>query len=224
MELFRVCRDVSCLSRRVIFLGGILSHASGEETLRLWYSEKFCGSECERTNYWIYLYFFCFIHYSISIYGNMKTVIWLCVCEVTVKTDCKVSLASPPRFFCLRGHTHQTGLARSVLSLSSALNGCWSLMWLGCCYCLWHVLISVYWSGKSGHENNWSRPMGRREPIVAESRFLCGCIWHYCTYGRFSGSRSDWRISKNMKQVRIMEEVVKWVKQRLRVWKMSLQL
>lgn len=101
----------------------------------------------------------------------MKTVIWLCVCEVTVKTDCKVSLASPPRFFCLRGHTHQTGLARSVLSLSSALNGCWSLMWLGCCYCLWHVLISVYWSGKSGHENNWSRPMGRREPIVAESRF-----------------------------------------------------
>lgn len=171
MELFRVCWDVSCLSRRVIFLGGILSHASGEETLRLWYSEKFCGSECERTNYWIYLYFFCFIHYSISIYGNMKTVIWLCVCEVTVKTDCKVSLASPPRFFCLRGHTHQTGLARSVLSLSSALNGYWSLMWLGCCYCLWHVLISVYWSGKSGHENNWSRPMGRREPIVAESRF-----------------------------------------------------
>lgn len=43
----------------------------------------------------------------------------------------------------------------SVLSLSSAPNGHWCLMWLTCCFCLQLVLINVYWSG-GRQENKWS--------------------------------------------------------------------
>lgn len=80
-----MCWDVCCLSRGVIFLGGILSHASGEETLRLCLKkisdiQKKKSLEVnvkEQITEFIFidLFIFCFIHYSKFIYGNMKTVI-----------------------------------------------------------------------------------------------------------------------------------------------------
>jgi len=105
----------------------------------------------------------------------MYTVLSFCVCNRNGADEGDSKICSISGLFpfsvCLCSYTHQTCLALLVLSLSLVLNGHWTLMWLGCCYCFQHVLITVYWSDNRGHENSWSRQTGRKESVPSGAIF-----------------------------------------------------